>query len=182
MNPVAPVTKYAMGGHYPAVALIEPVEMPAVGLGAYAAVISSRPSRLRKLSRGARSIFMSPRSPLVPRGLLLIRPEHDLVPARDRGAAAVLLHRPPGGSRLRLGVLVQRRGVGGLLDERGLVEPGPVVEEGLDRLVGDPEHVVAEGELVLVLDRHGGQPADPGLGLRLGGRVGDVPDQPAGVV
>src|SRR4051794_7932042 len=46
---------------------------PSGGLGAYLAVISARPSRLRRLSRGACSIFVSPRRPLVPRGLLLTR-------------------------------------------------------------------------------------------------------------
>jgi hypothetical protein len=103
------------------------------------------------------------------------------------------------GLAISRGVLVEGRGVGGLLDQLALVQSGLVVEEGFERLVGlevvtlgdclvdDAEDVVAEGELLLG-HRAEAAYAGPRLGLQdrlhdgFGGRFGDITDQPVGVV
>ena len=133
MNPVAPVTKYVMAGQLPA--------------GNHL---------------GQSACRTTPASAA----------EHDLVPARDRGAAAGLLDRTTRRLRREVAVAVARL----VLVERRPRRRPPrrarsrrrrarrrLLEEGLDRLVGDAEHVVTERELVGVLGgdgrRAGGRPA-----------------------
>src|SRR5918999_1550231 len=121
--------------------------------------------------------------------LLVAAPEHDLVPAGHRGPAALLLDLP---ARWHVGLVVRRGGLGRLLAELGVVGPGGVVQERLDRRLGAEaggrfvvdhlDGVVAERQILL---GYGGQPAPADL-LEVVTRrcrtCHDLADQPAGVV
>src|SRR4051812_32094723 len=109
MNPVAPVTKYAMGRRYRLVT--SAASGPSGGL-----------------------VVFAPAGTDERRWLLRLLAEHDLVPARDGGSAAGLLDRPAWRLLLLVRVLVQRDGVRDLVGQPRLVQGRLVVQEGLDRL------------------------------------------------
>ena len=124
--------------------------------------------------------------------LLRLAAEHDLVPARDRGAAAFFLTGRRDGSGARSPSMAssgpRSSATASAASSTSSVSSTPararLVEVGLDRLVGRcAEHVVTERELVVSSAADGREPADARLGRRPR-RPGRrrVADQPAGVV